>query len=346
VTEASFGGYQRPQAVEDLARLDLNEAPCEVAARFKHRVVELLGEAEWRRYPDIDGRRAREAAARLYGWTPEGTLVGNGSNELLAATMRALLPPGGTLVAYEPSFSMYPVLAARAGARLLGVPLGAPDFGVDRAGLLAAAARADLVVLASPNNPTGGETPDGLLAEVLALGRPVVWDAAYVDFTAADPIALLRRHGSLIVLRSLSKAWALAGLRVGSLLAGEELVARVAGQLLPFDTGWLVDAAFQAGVELGEARAGVVHATVVERERLLAAIGGLPSWEAVPSCGNFFLLRRTGWGGERLCTVLRERGIAVRDVPALSGAGYVRVTVGSRAQGARLEQALKEVADG
>ncbi|MBI4915574.1 MAG: histidinol-phosphate aminotransferase family protein [Acidobacteria bacterium] len=341
--ESSYGGYTRTRAAGGEIRLDLNEAPREADEAFRRRLLEILAARSWRRYPDMDLGTFRAAAAELYGWEAAGTLAGNGSNELLAAAVRLLLPRGGRLFSLAPSFSMYPVLAGRMGAELVTLGLPPPSFVVDREALLDLASGCDLVLLCSPNNPTGGELGEGIVEEVLATGKPVVWDAAYADFSGVDPRPLLRRHPNLMVLRSLSKAWGLAGLRVGALLAGPDLVQRVSGELLPFDSGWLVGAAFQAACELRATGVALVAEITAERERELAAIAGMPGLEAVPSAGNFYLLRRTGWTGSRLVAAVRERGVLLRDIAELDEAGYVRVTVGTRDEGDVLLGVLREV---
>jgi len=109
MSEAAAGRYQRPVPPAAAIRLDLNEAPAAAGDGVRRAVLERLAAANWRRYPDVDGGAARSAAARLYGWRAEGTLVGNGSNSLLAAAVRALLPRGGRMAVVSPSFSMYPV---------------------------------------------------------------------------------------------------------------------------------------------------------------------------------------------------------------------------------------------
>ena len=343
---ASVGGYARGEVAKGLVRLDLNEAPREVAPAFRERVLELLAASPWGRYPDIDGHAARSSAADLYGWSVEGTLVGNGSNDLLAAASRALLPRGGAVAALEPSFSMYPVLARRQEARLLAVRLAPPAFAPGRGELLAQAAEADLVLLCSPNNPTGGELDGALWDAVLALGKPTIWDAAYAEFATADTVARLRASDNLLVLRSLSKAWGLAGLRVGALLGAPALVARVAEQLLPFGTGWTVNASYRAACELRPLGAELVAAIAAERERQLAALGRVAGVEVVPSAGNFYLLRQPGMTGRQLTAALAARGLAVRDIPELDAGGHVRVTVGTPAEGDRLLRAIEEVCRG
>ncbi len=345
MTEANaVGGYRRTARADGVARLDLNEAPREAGATFRRRLLALMDAYEWRRYPDMDGRTAREAAAALYGWDAGGTLVGNGSNELLAAAVRALLPRGGTLVSLSPSFSMYPVLARRLGATLLGARLSPPDFAVDGSELLALVERADLVLLCSPNNPTGGEVGAAVFEAALATGKPVVWDAPYIEFSATDPLPLLRRHANLMVMRSLSKAWGLAGLRVGAMLASPALAGRVGGELLPFGTGVVAAAAYRTADDLRDAGRGLLREIVAEREREMAELAAIPGVSVAPSSANFFLVACGGLGGQALRARLGDRGLGVRDIPELLGEGYVRVTVGTRDEGDALVAAVRETA--
>jgi histidinol-phosphate aminotransferase len=344
--DEGVGGYVRPGAAAGAVRLDLNEAPHGIGVAFEKRLLELLAESPWNRYPAIDAEPARKAAAELYGWRPEGTLVGNGSNELLAAAVRALLPRGGRVVSLTPSFSMYPVLAARQAAALLGVSLTPPDFAVPTGELLDRSREADLILLCSPNNPTGGLVPEQVWDEVLALGKPTIWDGAYVEFAGVDPAVLLARHEHLIVLHSFSKAWGLAGLRIGALLAHPAMARKVVHELLPFGSGWLGEAAMRAAAEHPEAGRALVAELVVERDRLRALLAEVPGVRVVPSAANFFLLGVGRLDGHALAEALGSRGIAVRSIPELAAAGYVRLSVSAAADRERLVAAVREVAGG
>ncbi|MCS7182959.1 MAG: aminotransferase class I/II-fold pyridoxal phosphate-dependent enzyme [Thermoanaerobaculum sp.] len=328
-------------------RLDLNEAPSDADATFRQRFLGFLQELEWRRYPPEDGSPAREAAASLYGWRPEGTLVGNGSAELLAVTLSTLCQPGAVVLTLWPSFSLYPVLLRRVQATELRYPLAPPIFAVEDERLLSLAARADVLLLCSPNNPTGGELSARLWRELLRLGKPTIWDGAYWEFgTAGEMADWLAEFPHLVVTRSLSKAWGLAGVRAGGLCTSPALAERIHAHQLPFFPGVAVWAAFHAAAadpQLGKARAMAVTA---ERERQLTQLGRLPGVEVVPSAGNFYLLRRVGWQGQRLAQVLAQAGVAVRVVPELDAYGYVRVTVGTPAEGDVLMTVLQEVVHG
>lgn len=339
------GPYRRPVPPPAALRLDLNEAPSPPGDRFRQALMDRLGQCQWNRYPDMDAGPARAAASKLYGWSQQGVLVGNGSNALLAAAVRALLPAGGRMAVLSPSFSMYPVLAGRVGGRVLRVPLAPPRFEPDHGALLRAVSDADVTVLCSPNNPTGGVVDEALFEEVLETGRPVVWDAAYVEFAGltGDPLPWLDRRANLLVLRSLSKVWGLAGLRVGALLGRGSLLERVGRELLPFETGWAVTAAFETAASFREDGAALVATVCADRERLRRSLAADQEIEVAPSSANFLLLRRRGWSGAGLVAALAGRGIAVREVAELSEPGWVRVTVGDPAHNEVVAAALAEV---
>lgn len=339
-------GYVRDVAAEGAIRLDLNEAPRVAGAEFSRALLERLAACPLHRYPEVDALAARRAAAELYGWQAAGTLVGNGSNELLAAAVRALLPAGGTMLTLRPSFSMYPVLAARHGVRLVCAELAPPRFEVDPEELLARAGEADLAVVCSPNNPTGGDVAPAVFERVLERARLVIWDAAYLEFSTVDALPWLRRFANLLVLRSLSKAWGLAGLRVGALLAAPETARRVEAELLPFGTGWHVAAAFEAALDCRQEGARLVAEVVAERERVRGALESVHGVTVAPSAANFLLLRVGGLTGGALTEAAARRGVAVRRVPELEGAGWVRVTLGRACDNDVLVEILREVAHG
>lgn len=340
-------GYQRRPAAPAALRLDLNEAPWEVEEQLRQHLLGFLHKQEWRRYPSVDARPAREAAAKLYGWVPEGTLVGNGSNELLAAALASFAGNGQKVLCFSPSFSVYPWLVKRAGGQLVPFALVPPTFAIEGPPLVAAAKEADVLLLCSPNNPTGGELSDALWHQLLELGKPTIWDGAYWEFGRGGPVEpWLARYPNLVITRTLSKVWALAAFRAGCLLASPSMAERIQRRMLPFAPGLAVWAAFEAAASAPELGAGRAARVVAEREAQRDMLTRLPGVEVLPSCGNFFLLRVVGCHGQELVALLGQRGVAVREVEELSAEGYVRVTVGTPEEGARLWQALKEVTDG
>lgn len=328
-------------------KLDQNECPWEPPARLKREVAAALAAADWARYPDFHGDELRRALGRRHDWPLEGVLVGNGSNELLATALAAIAGPGDEVLGLAPGFGLYPALAERSGARFRA--LGPrPDLALPLAEL-EAEVECDPrrpVLVCSPNNPTGEAVePErlGRLAE--RLDAPLLLDGAYAEFCRFDYRPLLDEHPNLVLFRTFSKAWALAGLRLGYLLARPELVAELIKVKLPYNVGRAAIAAGTAVLAAETRLSRRVRAVVARREgwrRLFERFG----FEVLPSEANFLLVRC----GERAAAVrggLAERGILVRDVSRGPGlGGCLRVTVAGGGALRAVERALAGVLGG
>jgi histidinol-phosphate aminotransferase len=299
------------------------------------------------RYPEPQPAELLVRVAALYGVAAEQVLIGRGSDEAIDLLVRAFCTAGRDAVLIcPPTFGMYAVCAHIQNAAVVEAPLGA-DFSLDVPALLAAAtAQTKLVFLCSPNNPTGGAIAASTIETVARAfaGRAlVVVDEAYVEFSnEASAIALLARHENLAVLRTLSKAHALAGARVGTVLGTPELIALLRRIQAPYPLPTpCVDAALAAlePAALGRTRERIA-ALLRERERLAQALRGAPRVRAVlPSQANFVCARFDD--GAAVYRALLAQGIVVRDVgryPALRDC--LRLSVGTAAENARLIAAL------
>jgi histidinol-phosphate aminotransferase len=329
-------------------KLDQNEAPFEPPAPLKRRVAAELAAAEWSRYPDFHADALRRALADFHGWPAAGVLAGNGSNELLDVCLAALAGPGREVLGVEPSFGLYRMMIQKAGAVAHFVASGS-DLRLPAAALLAEVERDPrrTLLLCSPNNPTGDAlTPEQVDALLARQEGPVLLDNAYGEFCRHDYRPLLDRHSHLILLRTFSKAWALAGLRLGYLLADPRLVAELVKAKLPYNLG---RAAALAG-------AAVLAAAPAARRRIAVVVARRAQWramlegadlEVLPSEANFLLVRgATPALAARVRDGLAARGIRVRDVGAYPGlAGCLRVSIGSGAALRATRRALLEMAE-
>lgn len=304
------------------------------------------------RYPDPQPRTLVERVAGLYGVDASHILVGRGSDEAIDLLVRAFCRPGrDAVVTCPPTFGMYSVCAAVQGAPLIEVPLG-ERFEVDFAALEALPGQARLVFLCSPNNPTGGLVPLASierLAEALRGRALVVVDEAYIEFADATSAAsVLQRHPNLCVLRTLSKAWALAGARIGCLLASAEVVALLRRIMPPYPlptpcVGAALAALTADGSGLTRQRVALV---VAERERMAAELARLPQVKAVlPSRANFLCVEL----GDREAVYrhLLAGGVVVRDVSRHARlAGHLRIGIGLREENARVIDLLARMESG
>jgi histidinol-phosphate aminotransferase len=293
--------------------------------------------------PDPTAEELRRELARRNGVEPERVAVGHGAAPLLTSAARELLGPGDELLTPWPSYGLYPLMAQRAGAR--AVPLTA---GHDVAALLAAVTpRTRAIALCNPNDPTGAHLPAGALRELLdRLPEHVtlLLDEALADFVTAEPpsasAALLDDHPRLLVFRTFSKAYGLAGLRCGYVLGGPESESLLARLAPPLGVGLLSQMGALEALRVCEQQVARRRATVAaERARLLERLHDLPV-DAAPSEANLVWLRATGLAGTELAARLRRSGILVMPGTEVGDEQHVRATVQSAAATGRLLDAL------
>lgn len=316
-------------------KLDQNESPWDASRRVKEAAARTLLAEPWSRYPEVDALSLRTRLAELHGWTADGVLLGNGSNELLALALQSLAAPGGEVLGIEPSFGLYRpmVVAAAAVPRFLRA---ADDGSFPLAALHAEIARDPRrpLLLCAPNNPTGA-APTAAEVEALlaAMTGPLLLDNAYGELCRHDYRTLLARHSHLVLFRTLSKVWALGGVRVGYLLGAPELVRELAKVKLPYNLGRpAATIAIHALGDTGrvEMRTRLLRARR-EQWRALLAGGGL---EVLPSEATFLLVRcGRGEGAAaaamRVKAALLAEGIRVRDFGHAPGLeGCIRITIG------------------
>jgi histidinol-phosphate aminotransferase len=305
------------------------------------------------RYPDPQPAALIDALAALYGVRHEQLLVGRGSDEAIDLLVRAFCRAGKDAILIQPpTFGMYAVCARIQNAGVIELALKA-DFTLDVDAILAAVTPAvKLVFICTPNNPTGQLVPRRdveRLARALTDRALLVVDEAYVEFTDAGDASvadLIDRYDNLAVLRTLSKAWALAGARIGSLLANAEVIALLQRIMPPYPLPLpCVDAALIGLSGWGQANARE-HVAIVreQRERMEAALRRLPGVrEVLPSQANFLAVRLDD--ATAVYRQLLAAGIVVRDVRRYPNLGdALRITIGTPAENTRVLAVLQEAA--
>jgi histidinol-phosphate aminotransferase len=331
-------------------KLNQNESPWDVPPEFKREVLAAADAAGWNRYPEFAPPGLLAALADHYGWTSDGVLVGNGSNELIQATLATTLETGDVVVAPAPTFSLYRLLTGVLGGRYRPVPLG-PDFSYDVDALVDAAVRerARVVVLNSPNNPTGSALPAGAVERLLGeTGALVVCDEAYQEFGGPTALPLLRETSRVVVLRTFSKALGMAGLRFGLALAHPAVARELAKGKLPYNVNVVTLAAAAAALRHGDELAERVRRIVEQRERLVDGLSRLAALAVYPSAANFVLIRCLRQPAREVFRrLLDEYGILVRDVSAGSElAQCLRISVGTAEDVDAVVAALGEITEG
>lgn len=335
--------YGAPQ-LDVPVRLNTNETPFPPPAEFMKRVAERVEGLELHRYPDRRATALRTALGARFGLPPERVWAANGSNEILMQLFQAYGGPGRTLLLFRPGYSPYPLYAQIALTPTVEADLG-EDFALTaRIALDAVAAHdPDIVIVTSPNNPTG--MPVGLdVVRALHDGSRalVIVDEAYVEFGGISATTVLDELPRVVVTRTFSKAWRLAGLRLGYLLAHEWVIDDLRKVRLPYHLDALTQAAGLTALEMADEVTAHIAVLSAERDRLYAELAAMRDVTVWPSAANF-LLFRTAMDGAALFAALLERGVLIRDFsskPRLRGC--LRVTVGTPEENDRFLTALKE----
>ncbi len=327
--------YGAPQ-LDVPVRLNTNENPHPPSAALVADVTEAVREAaaHLHRYPDRDAVALRTDLAG-YIARATGVPVGvenlwaaNGSNEILQQLLQAFGGPGRTAIGFTPSYSMHPIIADGTQTGWIEAPRAA-DFGLDVEAALAAigAHRPDVVFVTSPNNPTGQSIALADLRRLLAAvdGGVLIVDEAYGEFSGApSAVTLLEEFGDrLVVSRTMSKAFAFAGGRLGYLVAAPAVIESVLLVRLPYHLSALTQAAARAALRHADETLASVAALAAERDRVSGALAAM-GFQVVPSDANFVLFGRFPDAAAAWRHYLDD-GVLIRDVGI---PGHLRVTIG------------------
>ena len=338
--------YGAPQAPLPIA-LNVNEnthpVPDDVASDILDDIAVALRDVN--RYPDREFTTLRESFAEYLGHGLDASQIwaGNGSNEVLQHILQAFAGPGRTVFGFSPTYSMYPLLAQGTGARWVA-GTRQPDYTVtpDDAAAQIAELDPDVVLLCSPNNPTGTALGLDVIEAVYEAARGVVIvDEAYQEFASRDEasaLTLLEGRPRLAVSRTMSKAFAFAGARVGYLAADPAFIDALRLVRLPYHLSALTQAAAVAALRNSVTMLGMVEEIIEQRERITATLEAL-GYQPHLSSSNFVL-----FGGvadpQATWQALYERGVLVRDVGI---ANHLRVTAGTEAETTAFLDALASI---
>jgi histidinol-phosphate aminotransferase len=298
-------------------------------------------------YPDARQTAMRQVIGGYVGIGPEHVVVGNGSDEIIDLLLRAFLAPGDAIINCTPTFGMYTFTAHVCGGTTVTVPRD-DSFQVDVPGVLRAAneggssGRAKVLVIASPNNPTGRSTSLADVKRCLDAGLVVIVDEAYSEFGGESAVPLVPTNPGLIVLRTLSKWAGLAGLRVGYGLMVPELAELLLRFKPPYNVSQAAESALLASFEDLDMLMERVRWLIAERERMHGLLSRVPGVESRPAEGNFILCRMPPGRAKAVYEGLARRGVFVRYFGQPRLEDFLRISVGTPEQTDRLMEALTE----
>jgi histidinol-phosphate aminotransferase len=339
--------------IRGLIKLNTNENPYPPSPKVI-RAVQKAVDARLRLYPNPTSSALREKLAKLHGCEPVNVIVGNGSDELLAMAVRAFVEPAtgatrasrSTVQFFNPSYSLYPVLAATHGAATHAVPLG-KDFGLPSVAELRRGKTWDfaaaLTFVTTPNAPSGrGFSTAELDALCAAQKGVVVLDEAYVDFAPENAMELALKHPHVLVARTFSKAYSLCFQRIGYFIGHPVLIDALDRIRDSYNVNGLGQVAALATLEDLPYYRRNFQRIIGTRERLSDALREL-GFEVFPSATNFILARPAKFPAEQWLEALRDRRILVRWFKYPEVRDYLRITIGTDAEADALLRAVRKI---
>jgi len=322
-----------------------NENPANLPSEIIGKLSERLAEFKFNRYPDPAAHDLRKLIADANGLDPENVLVGNGGDELIFNLLLAWGGPGRKILDTPPTFSMYAIDAAATATEIVRVPRG-DDFSIDTVAVLDRVRQGDIdiVIIANPNNPTGGLTDESFLIELLGASDAIVMvDEAYFEFSRHTMRPHMARHPNLVILRTFSKAFSLAGLRVGYLLGHADVVRELMKVRQPYSVDafaqWVASTVFRERMIFEQGVSEIMRG----RDRIMHGLSLIPGVEVFPSEANFVLFR-VEYASALWRDLLHGHSVLIRDFSRSPGLeNCLRVTVGTPDENERFLAAMDEL---
>jgi len=345
--------YGAPQ-IKDVVQLNTNENPNQLPDEVRDRIMDRISmfAHDLNRYPDRDATALREKLAGYINGSTDSSFsianiwAANGSNEILQTLFLAFGGNGRTAIGFTPSYSVHPMIANITGTAWI---VGSRDsqFSIDAKGAAQGIreVKPSLVFVTTPNNPSGTPTPFTDLEDVARaagdVGALLVVDEAYAEFSdEKSAVTLIRRFPHVVVCRTMSKAFAFAGVRVGYLVAHPSVIDAMLVTRLPYHLSAITQAAAEVAIESSDLLQAGLDEIRVERERVSAALT-LAGWKPLPSSSNFILFSGFEGTSQAIWQAFLDHGILIRDVGL---EGYLRVTVGTPAENDQFLAAMHEIA--
>ena len=324
--------------------ISANENPRPVPAEIQERIARAIAQVDMNRYPDPLANDLRTMIGEAWGYSKDYVLLGNGGDELLFNIALAWGGPGRTMLTCPPTFSVYEANATLTETDVVAIARK-PDFSLDEQAILDRVREGDIdyVIITSPNNPTGGAANIMFIKQLLeATDALVMVDEAYGEFGGESMIPFIDEYPNLLVLKTFSKAYSLAGVRLGYIMAQPQVIQEFIKVRQPYSVDAISQAIGEVVYENRSALQPQIDNIIEERDRLAEELAKLPGIKVFPSDANFLLVRIPDAG--RIWQELFDRSILVRDLSASSGLeDCLRISVGTEQENDRLLDALGDI---
>lgn len=327
-----------------LIRLDKNESPFDPPYSLKKEILKEFLKEEWSRYP-VNEKEIKKLISDYAEFESEGIALGNGSNELIQAIFLRFLGTGKNVILPEPCFSIYPWMASLIRTIVTFIPMD-ENFKYNAKDFIEKTKRAspDLVVLISPHNPCGSEIPENALEDILESKISIVLiDEAYYEFSGKSFKDYIKNYKNLIVLRTFSKAFSIAGLRAGYILANPELVKLIEDSKPPFSVSSFTLLTLKYLLKNRNYLKNIVEEIKKERERVFEELKKIKGIQPFPSSGNFILFKTEEISVLKIYELMLKKGIVLRKFDSKNLHNCLRVTIGKKYENRKFIKTLKEV---
>lgn len=322
-----------------------NEHPHSLPGEIVARLAERLPEFRFNRYPDPTASKLRALIAEANGLEPENVLVGNGGDELIFDLLLAWGGPGRKILDLPPTFAMYSIDAQVTGTQIVSIPRH-EDFSIDEEAVLARVREGDIdvVVISNPNNPTGGLADESFLIELLGASDAIILvDEAYFEFSRTTMRPHMMRHPNLVILRTFSKAFSLAGLRVGYMLGHQDVIRELMKVRQPYSVDafaqWVAATVFRERMVFEQSISDILRG----RDQITHGLSMMSGVEVFPSEANFVLFR-VEHGPALWRDLLHNHSVLVRDLSRTPGlSDCLRVSVGSTEENESFLEAMESL---
>jgi len=339
-----------PHEVPYKIKLNANENPYGLPEEIIEEILRKAKNLEYSRYPNANSVKLSEIVSSFWGLTRDNIVIGNGSDELIDYLIKAFSEKGRRIITTAPSFAMYEIYSIINGANFIQIPLSQSNFSLNEDKVLEEAKKEDssIVFIAYPNAPTGNYFAEEKIIKIIEeSGCLVVVDEAYYEFGEKTFLPLISQYDNLVILRTFSKSYSLASLRVGYLLSNPEIINEVRKVKSPFNVNTFSQLAAQVVFENKEILKDSIKKIIEEREKLIKRINEFPPFKAHLSQTNFVLVEvGSKESTDLVYNSLLEQGILVQTVSdsVFSGTRYfLRITVGNKEENDILLKGLEIV---
>ena len=339
-----------PKYIPADVMISANENPLDVPFEIRREIERAVRKVPLNRYPDPLANELRDMIAEANGLERDQVIVGNGGDELLFNLALAYGGPGRTFLNMPPTFSVYVNNAQLTNTEIVNVPRRA-DFTVDEEAVIERLSQGDIdfTIVTSPNNPTGGTVSATFVRRMLEASDTLVMvDEAYFEFSRYTVRPLLEKYENLVILRTFSKAFSMAGVRMGYLLGSEPAIRELKKVRQPYSVNAVSQAIARVVYENRAQFEPGIDAIIDERTRVTDALSALPSVTPFPSQANYVLVRlAAGVDASEVWKRLFDAGVLVRDFSQSAGLeNCLRVSIGTEEENTRFLDALKEIVVG